>query len=334
MLTLGSTFTDMAGRLQERQVELARVQHQLTKSEAHHRLLAEASNDMITRLSIDFRRVYVSPAAIDLLGYEPAELLGRHPSETVHPDDWAQLNADLNLPLLGMENVARGFYRGIRKDGSHMWLETSGRRLADGSGFVFVTRDISERKALEEQLESANRQLRVLVRQDALTGLANRRRFDEVLGEEFRRADRHGHELALFMIDVDHFKAFNDCYGHPAGDACLRAVATVFKEALRRPSDVAARYGGEEFAVVMSETDAAQAEAAAGRLRAGVQALAVCHSGSPIGVVTISVGVSMLSMTGAQGGPAALVEAADSALYAAKTSGRNRISLAKMAVTP
>lgn len=325
---LGATFTRMARRLRDRDAKLAAMQVRLAASEEHHRLLADTANDMITRFDRTFRRTYVSHASEELLGYAPQELIGQEPRRIVHPDDWEQLNATLNLPLQAGQSIARASYRACRKDGQFVWLESSGRRLLDGSGFVVVTRDVSERKVLEARLEDANRQLRILVRQDGLTGLANRRRFDEALGDEYRRAMRGGHPLALIMLDVDRFKAFNDLYGHPAGDSCLRALSGVFATALRRSGDLAARYGGEEFAILMADTDLTGALTTAERLRTTVRGLELAHAMSDIGVVTISVGVAILQPLAHHPGPAALVEAADAALYAAKTGGRNRICVA------
>ena len=324
---LASTFTRMAKRLRARDSRIAAMQVQLAASEGHHRLLADSANDMITRFSSELRRVYVSPACRDLLGYEPEELTGNKPGGIVHPDDWERLDATLNQPLLAGQPTARATYRAIRKDGTVVWLESSGRRLADGTGIVVVTRDVSERKALEEQLAAANRKLRVLVRQDGLTGLANRRRFDELLGREYHRAMRSQAPVAVIMLDVDRFKAFNDAYGHPAGDACLQALATAIDSVLRRPGDLAARYGGEEFSILLPNTGEAGAIGMAEQIRAAVRAIGMAHRESDTGIVTVSMGVAAVSPQFCEDGPAALVEAADAALYIAKRSGRDRIQV-------
>ena len=331
---LGATFTRMGRRLRDRDTELDGMQLQLSASEEHHRLLADASNDMITRFDWEFRRVYVSQACRDLLGYTPDELTGRLPGGLLHPDDAADFAVAFTQPLEAGAAMARASYRGRRKDGQYVWLESSGRRLADGSGYVVVTRDVSERKMLEGRLEDANRQLRILVRQDGLTGLANRRRFDEALGDEYRRASRGKHPLALFMVDVDRFKPFNDTYGHPAGDSCLRAVASVLEGVPRRAGDLAARYGGEEFVILMAETDAAGAMAVAERLCKSVRELGIPHQHGLGGIVTVSVGVVVMQPRPDHAGPAELVEAADTALYAAKAEGRNRVCLSHAVVQP
>ena len=325
LLALGTAFARMAARLQARGGRIAAMQKELAVSEGLHRLLTENASDMIVRYSPEFRRLYVSPACRDLLGYEPEELLGKDPRELMHPTDRDAMEQSLFGRLLAGNATARASFRAMRRDGSYVWLETSCRRLEDGSGFVAVMRDVSERKALEARLEEANGRLRVLAREDGLTRLANRRRFDEALGAEYRRAMRVGSPLAVVMLDMDCFKAFNDTYGHPNGDACLQALAGVLNGRCRRPADLPARYGGEEFVLLLPNTDAAGALAVAECVRAAVRALAIPHAGSEHGFATV--GVAALVPDRPQG-PAALVEAADAALYDAKRAGRNTVRLA------
>ena len=201
-----------------------------------------------------------------------------------------------------------------------------------GASFARMARRLRERDgritAMQAELEDANRQLSILVRQDGLTGLGNRRHFDDMLGTEYRRAMRMGTPLTLIMVDVDRFKAFNDLYGHPAGDACLQAVARALAGSLRRPADLAVRYGGEEFAVLLPSTDEAGALVSAQRIQDAIRGAAVPHAGSDGGAVSLSLGVAVLLPGEGGDGPAALVEAADTALYAAKRAGRNRVQVA------
>ena len=161
---------------------------------------------------------------------------------------------------------------------------------------------------------------------DALTGVANRRFFDQALTGAWRRSLRATSSLSVLMIDIDHFKLLNDRYGHPAGDACLREVAHALRQALVRPGDVLARYGGEEFIALLQEADMAGALVVAERLRAAVQALAIENLGSPLGVVTVSVGSASASVVLTTDNLAtSLVDAADKALYEAKCAGRNQV---------
>ncbi len=179
----------------------------------------------------------------------------------------------------------------------------------------------------QRETEAANARLNLLARQDGLTGIGNRRQFDEMLDIEHRRAARNATSLALIMIDVDHFKAFNDRYGHPQGDRVLQAIARVLVTTLRRPADLAVRYGGEELALLLPDTDAEGAYALAMRVVDGVRALRIPHEGSPLGVVTISAGVRALIPEAEQPGRETLLIEADRALYSAKCAGRSAAAL-------
>ena len=189
-----------------------------------------------------------------------------------------------------------------------------------------LKREMDRRKAREDELYQANAKLEQLTRIDGLTGVSNRRHFDEILEREAARAQRQARPLAAVMIDIDHFKAYNDTYGHQEGDDCLKKVAKALQNALRRPGDHIARYGGEEFAAIMPETDLAGGTNVAEELRQAVEKLAIPHKSSPVApVVTISVGVtSCLPTKGLP--PARIIEAADSALYRSKSAGRNRVT--------
>lgn len=178
-----------------------------------------------------------------------------------------------------------------------------------------------------QALEEVNHQLEVLSVTDALTRLANRRRFDAVWLDEWQRALRQATPLAVIMLDVDHFKAYNDHYGHQQGDECLRRVGEVLLTTVRRAGELVARYGGEEFVVVLPGTSVIHAMAVAESIRANIQAAGIAHAHSGVAaVVTVSLGVAVGIPT--QGdAPDALVHAADAALYRAKDQGRNRVVL-------
>jgi diguanylate cyclase (GGDEF)-like protein len=193
-----------------------------------------------------------------------------------------------------------------------------------------MARESELRQLLQErtqQLEAANQQLEALSFSDSLTGIANRRAFDQSLDGEWRRAVRSKQPISLLMIDIDHFKSFNDTYGHQAGDRCLAAVAGALGGLARRAGDRVARYGGEEFAALLPATDAAGGLAIAERMRAAVEALHLPNQAGIGGHVTISVGRATVESTEGMS-PDALVAAADAALYEAKRSGRNRVASA------
>jgi diguanylate cyclase (GGDEF)-like protein len=162
---------------------------------------------------------------------------------------------------------------------------------------------------------------------DGLTGIANRRYFDEVLAREWDRAKRSQRPISLIMLDVDWFKLFNDHYGHQAGDDCLKAIAQVLKTYVQRANELPARYGGEEFVVILAETDIKQAAAVAESLRAKVEALAIAHQHSPLARVTISLGVACV-IPDMDTDAVALIKRADDALYKAKEKGRNQVQRA------
>ncbi|MBD1551732.1 diguanylate cyclase [Pseudomonas sp. C2L12B] len=174
------------------------------------------------------------------------------------------------------------------------------------------------------ELKAANASLHALSRHDPLTGLANRRYFDEVKETEFRRAVRSEQPLAVLMCDVDYFKAYNDHHGHGQGDECLKLIAGVMQHLFNRTGELCARLGGEEFAVVLPSHNNAQARLAAERLRQGIVALALPHGASPVAQwVTLSIGIAQLDAT--MTGFDQLLQRADQALYRAKADGRDRV---------
>jgi diguanylate cyclase (GGDEF)-like protein len=181
---------------------------------------------------------------------------------------------------------------------------------------------------LNSELDRARGELERLSQTDALTGIANRRRFDAALADECLRVQRHGGPLALLLIDVDHFKPYNDRYGHPAGDECLRRVATALAGCVRRSTDLVARYGGEEFALLLPHSAADAAARLAQRCLAAIDAAALPHADSPHGGrLTITIGASVLAAMHADAAET-LLRAADRALYAAKSAGRHRVEIA------
>ena len=295
----------------------------LAAKEENFRLLAEGSSDIVTRIELDECIGYVSPSTSRVLGWHPSQLLGKRAVSGVHPLDRPQLQEILDQLRKGVVDEARATYRMRRRDRSEIWVEATIRatRRPDGAldGFVAVTRDVTQQKALQGRLET-------LAIEDGLTGLANRRRFDERLLEEWGRAYRERTSLALLMIDIDHFKAFNDTYGHPAGDECLHTVAGILADEALRSSDLAARYGGEEFAILLPNTDATGCARLGERIRRALHAARIIHDHNPPGFVTASIGGAVCRPAFERSaGPASLIEAADHALYSAKDGGRDRI---------
>ncbi|WP_460415036.1 sensor domain-containing diguanylate cyclase [Pseudomonas sp. microsymbiont 2] len=196
-----------------------------------------------------------------------------------------------------------------------------------GFGWV-VLRQLRERIVIERALHQAHQTLKVMALTDSLTGLGNRRRLDSVLEAEVRRARRQGYPLALVMLDLDHFKAYNDHYGHPAGDECLRRFGTLLRQSLKRPGDLAVRYGGEEFTLLLPNTDAQGASAIVQEILQLLRNMALEHVGSPLGRVSSSAGIAAGTPTLEAITPQSLTAAADRALYEAKRQGRDRYCVA------
>lgn len=203
--------------------------------------------------------------------------------------------------------------------------------LARVSSALRLKHETDNRKAREKELEdltrrleSSNEILEQMSMTDGLTGIANRRYFDGMIQQEWLRASRGHTSLSIILVDIDHFKTYNDAYGHPAGDDCLKKIAVALKDSLKRPADLVARYGGEEFAAILPETDIYGGVVLAEAMRKEVAQLNLPHRKSRTAAhVSISLGVSSAVTKG--GSMTALVELADKALYKAKDKGRNRV---------
>jgi diguanylate cyclase (GGDEF)-like protein/PAS domain S-box-containing protein len=302
----------------------------VSRNQYLYRLLAENASDIITRVRLDGTRLYVSPSVTQVLGWTAAEMLRPDWDRLIHPEDLADFVAARERMRAGEEYITNT-YRHRRHDGTWCWIEARLHlvRAADGTPLEFIAnlRDISRQKEAEQALEAALAELAEQAVSDGLTDLANRRRFDAVLDQEWRRAMRAGEPIAIVLIDADHFKLYNDHYGHLAGDECLRALARAIGGQVHRPQDLAARYGGEEFAVILPGTTLTGAAEMAEKIRAAVEALAMPHDGNADGLVTVSIGVASTIPVDIGGGPG-LVEAADRALYSAKRGGRNCVARA------
>lgn len=250
--------------------------------------------------------------------------------------DLVALDRPERLPEFYSEYAARG-HNGLGfsaenwctmpKLGNQLYLAIDAGPIHDEAGHLIAVvetlRDLTDQKRAEMALKE-------LASKDGLTGLSNRRSFDQVLTTEWARAHRTQKPLALLFVDVDHFKLFNDHHGHQTGDECLRAVASVVSRHAVRPLDLAGRYGGEEFALILPDMDCDAACIIADEIRCAVMALQITHGATGAGEhVTLSVGVASHVPSGTDGGPDRLLGAADEALYVAKRLGRNRVICAE-----
>ncbi|MER2250103.1 diguanylate cyclase [Methylorubrum podarium] len=288
----------------------------LRESEANYRLLADNSTDLIVRCAPDGTRVYVSPAAKRLLGYEPEELVGTASLDFVHPEDVSDFMRLLSAVGQGCSEQAVSQHRYQNKDGSWLWMEASFSVTRDAagaaSGFVAVVRDISERKEVELTIAH-------MARHDPLTGLPNRLHFREQLVQEIARAKRNGSGFALFYLDLDRFKLVNDTLGHQAGDTLLKVVGQRIRAVLRT-EDMIARLGGDEFVIIQTFcAGPADATRLAERL---IEAMAspINLDGYPAGV-GLSIGLALYPGDAVDADR--LIGQADQALYRAKAAGRN-----------
>jgi diguanylate cyclase (GGDEF)-like protein/PAS domain S-box-containing protein len=292
------------------------------------RSLAENSADVLCKVGPTGVFSYVSPSAAVMFGISPQAMIGTPAHATIIPDDRPIVAAAMARLASGEVSEAITQVRALRADRRLLWVEASAKRIqsipAAAAETILVLRDITARKAIEDDLTSQ-------AREDGLTGLANRRALDQDIDVEWLRTVRTGSQMALIMLDVDHFKLFNDHYGHQAGDDCLRTVAAAVKRSARRSGGVAGRYGGEEFAVLLGNTVDTAARAVAVEIREAVEMLAIPHGGIGAGsVVTVSLGVAtaLARVGGTIRMPESLVQAADNALYRAKDHGRNCVETA------
>ncbi len=294
----------------------------------------------IAHVSIDGSMMLVNHRMCQMVGYSEEELRQLKFEDITYPEDlvadWAQAKALLRgeIDTYSMEK------RYVRKDASLVWVNLtvalSRNQNSEPDYFISVVEDISARKqaeaerdelirTLEEQVRRRTEELERISKTDALTNIANRRFFDEVLAVEWVRGLRSGRPLSIILIDVDHFKSLNDHLGHAYGDRCMVSIATALRGVSTRVSDLVARYGGDEFVFLLPDTDVAGAERVAEQAKAAVDALALVNPGAPKwGNVTISEGLASV-VPSPERTPLQLMEDADKAMYTAKRRGRNRI---------
>lgn len=293
-----------------------------------HDLVTENSRDVIVLADFDGRRNYVSASAAELAGWEHEELVSETRLDLVHPADRSRAAEMLRSLRAGGEGGLLEC-RLLHENGTYVWVETNMRPVRDPTtgmviGILNVVRDISERKNAERDLRKTNAVLESLAITDPLTGVANRRRFDQCLTIEWRRGMREREPLSVLMLDADWFKSYNDTYGHIRGDSCLKQIAEAAMDVVTRPGDLIARIGGEEFAVILPNTSADGATEVANRICNAIRQRRLPHNTNPTGFVTISVGCATV-LPAPRRHSNILLERADAALYAAKNAGRNLV---------
>lgn len=280
---------------------------------------------------------FFNPEASRLLGYENSEVVGANAHDLFHTydsqhqqDGCVILNTIMNQVTYQQKQALF-----VHKDKGEFPVEltcTPLRKMGEICGCITIFHDITERCKQENvlnetqvALRKANLSLEKLSRIDGLTGVANRREFDRCIVKRWKVASRRLESLALLMIDIDHFKAYNDNYGHVQGDECLRRVAAIIEENCLRPEDFVARYGGEEFAILLTNTSPSDSIRVANRICNALASEKIMHTGSKgYGVVTLSAGVCSIYPTGEENVETLIIHA-DEQLYCAKQSGRNRV---------
>lgn len=313
----------------EVQYQLKHNVMKLKETEERFRLIAEYSSDMITMHNEKAEYIYISPAVKEIIHFEYTELLGKKMEIFIHPDDVAQTKDMFEKAL--HEGVAESTYRYRTSKGDYVWIESTLKSVhfeEDGSKkVIIVSRNITDRKLTEQKLQEANQLLNQLSYLDGLTGIANRRYFDETLDKAWTNSSISHTPITLIMFDIDYFKKYNDTYGHLTGDFCLQSIAQAINNQMAVNSHYTlCRYGGEEFALISPSTTMEEGMKIAYQIQETIKLLKIPHISSDIAdIVTLSIGFATLVPTTLEK-PQALIQMADSALYLSKTKGRNTIS--------
>ncbi|MEY2856534.1 MAG: hypothetical protein RLZZ74_843 [Cyanobacteriota bacterium] len=317
--------------LKEQIAERKIVEQELNKSRALLTGVLDSSLDGVAAFEairdrqgriVDFRWLIANPVAAMTVGGTIDTLQGKRLFVEGSPDHLFEGLFDLFVQVVETCTVLEQehYYNSFSLK---TWFHIVAVKLGDG--FAMTFRDISDRKQIETTLKKANLRLTYQANIDSLTQIANRRRFDEYITQEWSRCAREKEHLSLLLCDVDYFKVYNDTYGHQAGDSCLYEVAKGIERAVKRPADIAFRYGGEEFAVILPHTDGQGAIKVAEEIHQQILELKLSHIASKISdIVTLSIGVSSI-IPDTRTSPHQLISAADSALYDAKFKGRNRV---------
>jgi diguanylate cyclase (GGDEF)-like protein/PAS domain S-box-containing protein len=309
-----------------------RVETAKTISEKRLNLALESANDGLWDFAPISGSIYYSPRWFGLLGYTNGEFPDAMETwhTLTHPEDLTIMEETFTSLINGAADAFCIEARMLSKTGQWLWLQVKGKTVEhDAAGAVLrivgTLSDISKYKQVEVALQKANEELQRLAALDDLTQIANRRRFDDRLGQEWRRAQRDSQYLSVIICDIDNFKNYNDAYGHLQGDQALYSVAQAVNNAVKRPMDLVARYGGEEFAIILPGTDITGAQRVAQEVQEAVASLRIAHKAPEVnGHVTLSFGVAAI-VPSADLAAKILIEIADRALYRAKAQGRNCI---------
>jgi diguanylate cyclase (GGDEF)-like protein/PAS domain S-box-containing protein len=326
-----------------------RIAHKLQETEQRTTYALESAGQWIWDLNIATMRVWRSPQYRILLGLDPNGADSESVAwDIVHPDDKARAIQAFEDAVSGRTPHFEAVYRVPRGNGGHAWILSRGKIVEYGPDgaplrLLATSVDISMQKQIEEQLSTtvqlrleleqklleANRKLKNQSERDHLTNLPNRRKFNHLLKREFARAAENADSLAILMIDIDHFKAYNDFNGHLAGDKCLVQVGRALNKVIKQSGGSIARFGGEEFAALLSGVTAEQASTTAMQMLGTVTAMQLEHRGSPTGVISVSIGMAVFGDENRETitGPDDVLNCADSALYQSKRNGRGRLSV-------
>jgi diguanylate cyclase (GGDEF)-like protein/PAS domain S-box-containing protein len=304
--------------------ENEKITRSLRESEAKFRGLVSQSLVGIAIIK-DGRFSYSNAKFDEIFGYSAEEVLELEPLEIATGDDRRFLAENFHKRLSGEVEQVKYVIRALRKNGTEIDVEIQGNAMEIGGKreLISLFMDVTERTRAEREVQALQEKLREQATHDALTGLYNRRYLEESLSRELILAGRHGHPVSVIMGDIDHFKAVNDRYGHLGGDEVLRTFGDLLKRHVRG-SDIYCRYGGEEFLLVLPRMSIEDAVERAEQLCRAVAAAPVSYGESTLGI-TASFGVAAFPRDGRTGDE--LIAAADGALYTAKATGRNRVSV-------
>jgi diguanylate cyclase (GGDEF)-like protein/PAS domain S-box-containing protein len=296
------------------------VETSLRESEERYRAIYQHAAEGILLTDFSGNIIECNPQIQRMLGYREEQLLNKDIHTLFNPDDLIHLPSQIEELKSGKTIFIERRLR--TSQGIYLQCEQSGKKISD-SLIILIYRDITERKRAEEALEKANQILQRLAVQDGLTGIPNRRKFDETISNEWYRMQRDKTKLGVILCDIDFFKQYNDHYGHQKGDECLKKVAECLSANVHRPGDLVARYGGEEFVVLLPDTTVDGCRIIAEKMRVSIENLAIEHNKSTVSsTLTMSFGVAAFVPDG-EFDPDRILIPADKALYRAKGNGRN-----------